>query len=312
MSCMRKKKATDEQLIKAYQSLKSVWKVGEAVGMSGQQVHERLKNLGIVFTNRPINNEEINRIIETYKSFSKRGDVDLKSLSKELNRTPQLICRTAKKLGLTDYNRNVNDKIKKDISNRSKEWIAKNGHPKGATGIVHKNETKKILSQNSIKMWKDIHKNDERFSNWVMKGLKTRFKKGTLYRRGVEKRSWKAAWREIGGKRKYYRSRWEANFARILEMQKQEGLIKDWFHEPDTFWFDGIMRGTRSFLPDFKIIRHDDTFFYIEVKGWMDERSKTKIKRMKKYHPGIYLVIVDSTKYKELESKYAWFIKDWE
>jgi hypothetical protein len=81
---------------------------------------------------------------------------------------------------------------------------------------------------------------------------KSHHARGTLHRNRT-KVSWKSAWRTIGGVRKFFRSRWEANYARYLEFQKQHGLILGWQHEPETFWFEGVKRGTCSYLPDFKV-----------------------------------------------------------
>ena len=36
-------KATDQQILDAYNKVHNVWKVGELLGMCGQSVHERLK-----------------------------------------------------------------------------------------------------------------------------------------------------------------------------------------------------------------------------------------------------------------------------
>src|SRR5687768_3513242 len=94
-----------------------------------------------------------------------------------------------------------------------------------------------------------------------------------------------ASWRVIGGIRKYFRSRWEANYARYLEWLKTNGEIVSWTHEPKTFWFEKIKRGTRSYLPDFCVIEKNGKEVYYEVKGYMDSKSKTKIKRMAKYYP---------------------------
>ena len=123
---------------------------------------------------------------------------------------------------------------------------------------------------------------------------------------------WKAGWRTIGGIKKFYRSRWEANYARYLEYLKSQGKIKEWLHEPETFWFDKIKRGCRSYLPDFKVLFHDDRVEYHEVKGWMDTRSKTKLKRMAKYHPDVIIVVIDEGAYQYLEEVYAQYIPDWE
>ena len=85
---------------------------------------------------------------------------------------------------------------------------------------------------------------------------------------------WKSGWRTIGGQRGYYRSRWEANYARYLEWLRVRGDIKYWSHEKDTFWFEKIKRGVRSYLPDFRVTEINGDVVYHEVKGWMDRRTR--------------------------------------
>lgn len=124
--------------------------------------------------------------------------------------------------------------------------------------------------------------------------------------------SWKAGWREIGGKRKYFRSRWEANYARYLEWLKSKGEIAEWQHEPKTFWFDGIKRGCMSYLPDFCVTEIGGAEAYHEVKGWMDDRSKTKIGRMARYHPTVKLIVIDGKGYRAIERAVAAIVPEWE
>lgn len=124
--------------------------------------------------------------------------------------------------------------------------------------------------------------------------------------------TWKAGWRIIGGQRKYYRSKWEANYARVLEFQKQHGLIVSWAHEAKTFWFEKIKRGCRSYLPDFEVVYPDGHIEYHEVKGWYDNRSKTKTKRMAKYYPEVKLRMIFGKDYKTLAHQLAPLILDWE
>lgn len=123
--------------------------------------------------------------------------------------------------------------------------------------------------------------------------------------------SCKRGWAEIGGKRIFFRSSWEENYARYLEWLKGLKEIQDWDHEPDTFWFDRIKRGVRSYLPDFKVITTKGETEYHEVKGWMDSKSKTKIKRMAKYHPSVKMVIIDSNRYKALERTVSGLVPKW-
>lgn len=127
-----------------------------------------------------------------------------------------------------------------------------------------------------------------------------------------QKTTWKAGWREIGGKKKYFRSRWEANYARYLEYLKKHKEIKEWDHEPETFWFDGIKRGCRSYLPDFRVTLNNGEVEFYEVKGWMDDRSKTKIKRMAKYHPDIKLIVIQEKEYNFIKKAVSPLIPDWE
>jgi hypothetical protein len=126
------------------------------------------------------------------------------------------------------------------------------------------------------------------------------------------KKGWKAAWREIGGKRSFYRSAWEANYARYLEWLQERGEIKSWEHEPHTFWFLQIKRGTRSYLPDFLVVENNGSESYHEVKGWMSPASKTKIKRMAKYYPEVRLILIDKKVYKSIADKIGRLIPGWE
>lgn len=192
------------------------------------------------------------------------------------------------------------------ISDKRKEWYQNNPHPKGAMGMKHTSETKKVLSDKSKQMWANM--TDEQLDGYSKRAA-INGNKQTMNRANA---SWKAAWREIGGYKKYYRSRWEANYARYLEWMRLQGLIAGWLHEPDTFWFEGIKRGCMSYLPDFKVKELDGTESYHEVKGWMDDRSKTKIKRMAKYHPTVKLIVVDGKDYKLLEKRMKLAIADWE
>ena len=101
-------------------------------------------------------------------------------------------------------------------------------------------------------------------------------------------------WFETRDGRKYFlKSSWETSYAIHLEMLLSMKAIASWEYEPDTFWFDRIKRGVRSYTPDFKITFPDGDIEYHEVKGWMDSKSKTKIKRMGIYHKSVKLVVIE-------------------
>lgn len=112
---------------------------------------------------------------------------------------------------------------------------------------------------------------------------------------------------------RYYRSAWEANYARYLNFLIKHKQIHKWEYEPDTFWFEKIKRGTRHYTPDFKVWeREGDAPHYIEVKGYMDATSKTKLKRMAKYHPHVKIEVVGSKEYSQLKAQVAALIDGWE
>jgi len=86
----------------------------------------------------------------------------------------------------------------------------------------------------------------------------------------------------------YLRCSWEANYARILNL-----LELEWEYELRTFEFP-IRRGTRFYTPDFYLNKVDQ---WHEVKGRWDSKSKTMLRRFKKYFPDefakLYIVTSD-------------------
>lgn len=120
----------------------------------------------------------------------------------------------------------------------------------------------------------------------------------------------KKGWVELGERRFFAKSRWEANYGHYLEWLRVNNHIKDWKYEAETFWFEGIKRGVMSYLPDFKVTLNDGRVVFHEVKGWMDSKSKTKLKRMKKYHPNVLLLVVDQGWFKR-NSRTMSFIPGW-
>lgn len=74
------------------------------------------------------------------------------------------------------------------------------------------------------------------------------------------------------------RSSWEADVMRILNAHKIEFLF-----EPVEFRFPADTRGRmHAYLPDIYLIKEDE---YIEVKGYLDARGRSKLRKFKKYYP---------------------------
>ena len=89
-------------------------------------------------------------------------------------------------------------------------------------------------------------------------------------------------------------------------------IIKDWAHEPTTFWFEGIKRGVVSYKPDFLVIHNNGAEEYVEVKGFMDAKSKTKINRMRIYHPQVKLRVIGADWFKQNNKALKVLIRDWD
>lgn len=69
---------------------------------------------------------------------------------------------------------------------------------------------------------------------------------------------------------KRFRSSWEANFAKWLDLSNV-----DWLYEFETFNL-----GSTTYTPDFYLPEFDT---FIEIKGWWLEKSKKKFKFVQKY-----------------------------
>lgn len=111
----------------------------------------------------------------------------------------------------------------------------------------------------------------------------------------------------------YFRSAWEANYARYLNFLMAKGDVCKWEYEPVTFCFEAIKRGTRFYTPDFKVwYRGDESPVYVEVKGYMDKVSATKLKRMAKYYPDIKIEVVGKDEYRQIKTLFYRVIEGWE
>ena len=115
-------------------------------------------------------------------------------------------------------------------------------------------------------------------------------------------------------KDQYFRSMWEANIARLLNLWQGLGIVAAWEYETEEFEFHKIKRGCRFYKIDFKIrfVKNPTEPIYWEVKGYWDSKSKTKLKRMAKYYPHVRIEVIDSTQYQVLKRQWAGLIPTWE
>jgi hypothetical protein len=109
----------------------------------------------------------------------------------------------------------------------------------------------------------------------------------------------------------YFRSRWEANWARYLNRRVAEGEIARWEFEPDTFEFpEGA--GANAYTPDFKVWGVDGAFVYQEVKGWLNEHGALRLRLMGEHYPGVHVELVARQEYRAVAKRVARQIPGWE
>ena len=97
----------------------------------------------------------------------------------------------------------------------------------------------------------------------------------------------------------YFFSRWEANFARILNLMGVR-----WVHQPASFQLHKQKYTPDFYLPDFGI--------YIEIKNFLAPYSKNRDDQFRELYPKLKLALILKVDYLKLQDKFAPLIKRWE
>lgn len=300
-------KVSDEKLIKLYAKYRNIWKVADKVGVCGQSIHQRLVRLGIPRQLERIADEEI-RIVSNYYKNTPDSEFDRSELLRKLPKetTVSRLEHIVGKCGIGNHKRGHNDKNRKRQS-ESKKGV-KVPHD-GFTGHKHTVKSKQKISKNLKSVWSDPTSifnskefKEKRKISSRLNGCKAMFK--NPYSRC------KQGYYEIPGRGSvFFRSKWEANYALYLTFLKKHNAITSWEYEAKRFKFP-VESGVVFYTPDFKIENLDGSIEWHEVKGWLDAKSKTKIKRMGKYYPDEKLVVIGEKEYKELSKMgklYQWY-----
>lgn len=297
--------------------------IAAALGRSKAAVRNQACKLGITVRDDSWTSEGLEVLRTAYAADSRPGAVG--ELPARLGRTRSGISTKAAQLGLTDPARPKSNRPRKarkppkfaNAAERSaalsRRMIERHGEvPHPMLGKTHSPETRARIGEKAAASWRALSK-DEKGARVVHNMKAAIAKNGHVGPNAPGQRgTWKAGWREVGDKRNYYRSRWEANYGRYLQWLKGRGEITDWLHEPETFWFEGIKRGVRSYLPDFRVFENDGSSKLHEVKGWMDARSKTTLRRMAKYHPAETIILIRERDYNSIARQLGPLIEGWE
>jgi len=264
-------KATNKQLLESYERLGNIWKVAPEFNMCGQSVWERLKKLGIEDKDKWT--KEQLRILRNTYSHNTTSPLNLRKLSQIIGKSKTSISRKARGIGLvTNYNRTKDITVKLNLSLRMKERAKKHQYNHGFREIricpicgkffdtTHSNEAISCSANCSYQ----LPRRKERFSN----------------RRGGKR----ADLNNI-----YFRSSWEANYARYLNYLIKQGNIIKWEFEPTTF----PLKNGNLYTPDFRITFSTGHIEYHEVKGW--DYPKGIIARQQFNHcfPHLKLILIN-------------------
>lgn len=97
----------------------------------------------------------------------------------------------------------------------------------------------------------------------------------------------------------YFYSRWEANFARLLNF-----LGIEWLYQPQIFDL-----GTQRYTPDFYLPKYT---LFIEIKNFLSDFSANRDKKFRERYPENKLKMILKDEYLQLQQKFAPLIKNWE
>lgn len=212
----------------------------------------------------------------------------------------------------------LNEKSRKELSKKMMgHYVSKETRKKiGEAGInripwnkgLTKYDNEKIMGvSEKISIWNRQYMTEEKREK-IAQTLKKRYAEGMKIpnaKNGMRK--------DLGMS---FRSKWEANYARILKFNnKKIDYEKDQF---TLYREDGSIECV--YTPDFKISKS----VYVEIKGHADGaeewrcackrclRDKNKMSMMNKQYPEIEILLIGRKEYKELCKKYNCLIDEWE
>lgn len=274
-----------------------------------------------------------------YADHPLKAGFNLDELAAKLGRNKANVSRKARSLGLTNHRRPYVEEPEKTvravnpdgsitfrhrpkhetdeersaaISVAVRRYQAAHGHPRGFLGGRHTEAVKQSIAEQNRAWWQTV--TPEQHEAWRVQKIMT-----NIERYGVANPSFVTASNPYSrGHRGYiedipgihFRSGWEANYARYLKWLKDQGEIQEWSYEPEAFIFHGVTRAPVTYTPDFRVVESDGSVVYHEVKGWMDGKSKSKLKRMAKFYPDVTVIVVDESAYKAI-ARWASVIPHW-
>ncbi len=103
---------------------------------------------------------------------------------------------------------------------------------------------------------------------------------------------------------------YELRMCYILDDLKKISKIKDWSYTNDRIEYKNVNGELATYLLDFKIIRNDRTYFYIETKGYIRDNDPYKWKACKEKGIELYVFFDDDIKIIENGNDHTCFARN--
>jgi hypothetical protein len=181
----------------------------------------------------------------------------------------------------TKNNRNeINKKISKSLSKNKFEPIKRKCKECSKEFIIHEfRRRNKLFCCRSCASKFNISKAIVKNTGNKERGKKISEKRKQLFKSGDLSIT--------GGTTKWYdykdirvQGTYELRTCKILDKWKEQGKIKDWEYTNDRITYVGLDKKEHTYLLDFKIF-DNDSYYYLETKGWKDETDELKWKAVK-------------------------------
>lgn len=319
--------AAEDRTIRAFYFACTRGEIAALLNRSPSAVNTRCWTLGLHAKSNPWTDEEVAKLREVYERATHVRDLRLRQLAQEFGRDEGNLSRKARTLGLVRPRPRLPTEMLKIRrprfatpeelsayrSETSRRRIAERGHPRGALGMKHTPEARAKMAAGSRRAWADPNSklNSEEARQRRSDVMYERMREGKMLN-GREAYSRCAAGRREDIGNRYFRSAWEANYARYLNLLVRQKVVASWDYECHTFTFDRYKRGTRSYTPDFKVTFPDGHHEWHEVKGWMDDASRVRLERMAKFYPEETVKVIGADWFRGANRNVAHVIPGWE
>lgn len=157
-----------------------------------------------------------------------------------------------------------------------------------------KTSCRKYCSNNCVSK---SFKNNVEFKLKTSKRMKESYKNGRKIYGGKTK--WILTNTSVG--EIYVQGSYEARVCKILDKWKNESKIKNWEYTKDRIKYIGIDNKEHFYLIDFKIFENDNSFWYLEVKGFKRENDDLKWNAVKNQGYNIDIWFKKDIEHKEID-----------